>query len=173
LSAIGELPVYAVGAASARFAENCGLNVVAEGNAGAIELAELMAKELTKGARVGYLCGKVRHPDFESRMQALGFVIKPVEIYDTIQVSYLTKSIGETLGDCPLDAVLLHSAESAAALDELLARVKPGQITDNTHYFCFSERIAAKLTSVVKSRIVISARPNDAALIVAVKKIFG
>jgi uroporphyrinogen-III synthase len=172
LSKFSDLPVYAVGAASARFAQDCGLQVAGVGDGGALELAALIAKKLKVGTRIAYPCGKVRRPDFETSLRNHGFRIAALETYYTNQVSYSTEIVNQEIGDIPIDAVFLHSAKSGQAADSLLRRGAIPQITEKTWFFCFSERIADSLISVRRDRIMVVAAPTDIEMIAAAKRIF-
>lgn len=173
MARIRKLPVYAVGEASARFAGQCGLRVAAFASGSASSLAELVARSLKKGAHIAYPCGKVRRPDFERAMSSAGFIVDPIETYDTKIVSYLTNSIAGKLGKGEIDAVFLHSANTGQALDALISEERIPQISEKTWYFCFSGTIADSLKSVSKTRIFVAAEPNDTELISAAKRILG
>lgn len=167
------LPLFAVGAQSARYAQGRGFNVAAHGGSDAAELAGLVASSLKSGALVVYPCGKVRRPEFESRMAASGIRILPIETYDTVQVSYSTEFLNRILGTDPVDAVLLHSANAAQYLSALVTQDQLSQVTDDTWFFCFSENIANRLKAFPGNRIVVARKPSDEELVSALRSVFG
>ncbi len=82
----------------------------------AAALVAALEATLPARSRLLYLCGKVRRPDLEISLGATGTEIIPVEVYDTISVSYTTEKMVSTLRAAPVDAVLVYSLEAAEAL---------------------------------------------------------
>lgn len=119
LSSERDLPVFAVGAATAAAARAAGFTHISSGEGDVAALAEAIA------ARRGDLAGAVLHPapvepagDLVGDLSARGVPARAAAIYDTVPVPptpELTARLRE------LDVVLLHSPKAARALAELLA----------------------------------------------------
>lgn len=170
---LSDIPVFAVGKTSARSAENRGLKVAGYANSDALALAALLGRSLNKEARIAYVCGKVRRPEFESEMKAAGFKIQAIETYDSVPVSYSTENLQDILGKDMVAAAVFHSARTAGIFDCLFADRELPQLTDKTWFFCFSPNVAEKLKSVPRDRVIVAAGPSDDDLIAALCAIFG
>lgn len=159
------LPVFAVGHSSAASAREHGLNLAACGNAGAKDLAWLIAASLDRGSLIAYPCGRVRRPEFERALTAAGYLIQPIETYDTAIVSYSTETVRKICKPAPFDAVLVHSSKAADALGRLTAQDNIPQITDKTLFFCLSARIGRALQPVASDRLIAAGRPDESELL--------
>ncbi len=82
-----------------------------------------------------YLCGRVRFPAFEERLQAAGVGVRAVETYDTVALDYSDEAILARLSGQPVDAVLLYSAKAAAAMQVLIGRPALRDLFERTCVF--------------------------------------
>ncbi|UVK39799.1 uroporphyrinogen-III synthase [Mesorhizobium sp. AR10] len=164
IAALAGLPCHAVGKRTAEAARASGFLSVSEGPGDAVALADAIAGGYT-GKSVIYLCGRVRFPAFEARLQTAGIQVRAVETYDTIALGYSDDEILARLSGQPVEAVLLYSAKAAAAIQALTARPALHHLFEKTQVFALSERIAATLDNVAGEKIRIATEPHEEALL--------
>lgn len=163
LAALALKPCFVVGAETASAARKAGLANPQVGPGDALGLAQLLGVRHGPGTRVLYLCGKVRLPAFEAALASAGLAAIVAETYDTLPSSVEAGDIAAASGGMPIDAALLHSAESARRLAVLAPDVS--NVLDSTRFFVLSPRIAAALEGIDPSRIAIAGNPNEQALL--------
>jgi uroporphyrinogen-III synthase len=157
-------PCFAVGDKTAKTLRDAGFSRVASANGNAGELASRVIDHTPADARIAYICGVVRRPDFERALIVAGRTVLPIETYDTTRLTPSDSEIEKVLGDRNVQAVLVYSAESAAALSvDLLKRPAPSKLLSNAIFCCLSARVAAAL-DVEPDRIRIAERPEQVAL---------
>jgi uroporphyrinogen-III synthase len=165
VAALTEKPLFAVGARTAKVADEVGFKRIVAADGDAAGLAARMAMALQPGARVLYLCGKVRRPDFEVSLTGAGMLLEVLETYDTVEIAHPAELADATLRAAPIDAALVLSARAA---ELIVSRVRPGPLAhlfEDTRYFCMSSRVAAALTGIDPSHIYIAERPEEDALV--------
>jgi uroporphyrinogen-III synthase len=163
LAALGAKPCFAVGDKTAERAHEAGFGSVVSARGDADVLARLVIRHTAPKARFAYLCGAVRRTEFESTVAGSGRTVVPIETYDTRRIEYSDAELTKGLGDERVDAVLLYSAESAAALGALLDRpIVAGRLA-HTLFCCLSARVAAAV-SVESARIRIAETPEQDSL---------
>ncbi|MER9304169.1 uroporphyrinogen-III synthase [Mesorhizobium sp. M0293] len=164
IAALAALPCHAVGERTAQAAREAGFLSVSEGPGNAEGLADRLAGDLS-GKTIVYLCGCVRFPAFEQRLETAGVQVHAVETYNTSAVGYSDETILERLSGQPVDAVLLYSAKAAAAMQVLARRPALQGLFEKTWFFALSARIAAALDDVAGERTRIAAQPDEEALL--------
>jgi uroporphyrinogen-III synthase len=107
------LPLFVVGARTARAAAEAGFAPPRLIAASALELAQQIATALPAPAPLLYLAGHDRKPDLEAALQAQGHVIDVVEIYEARAVEALAPEVAQALARGEADAVLHFSRRSA------------------------------------------------------------
>jgi uroporphyrinogen-III synthase len=165
LRALAGLPVFAVGRRTAEAATDAGFKDPTIGPGNGRELATLMASRLARGARIIYLCGRVRTNGFEEALRAAGVETMPVETYDTVMLDYADEDLAKTLKSKPLDAVLLYSRVAAEALLKLTDRSVMSPLLARTSFICMSERVAEALIPIGERRVRVAAAPDEAAML--------
>lgn len=166
------LPVYAVGDATRDAALAVGLSTVVSANGDAQDLVGLVTEELQPNSTIVYLCGKTRTDDIEKSLVQLSFEIVLVETYQTLKVSQLTYKLEQLLISHTLDGVLLYSSISAQILTEIWPQHARGKTHTIPMSFCISERANASLSSTLKTRAVVCAKPRDDVMIETVARYF-
>lgn len=164
LGVLSTLPAYAVGEATARAALQAGLTRTTTGSGDAAALAARVVDELPTGATVLYLCGRVRRPEFEQTLAAAGSRVVPVETYDTVAAE-----VDAAIIAAPIDAVMVHSAESARALAGLAARADLSHLFATATLVAISARAAAPVEALFGERVRIAREPTDAAMVEALR----
>ncbi|TPM30102.1 uroporphyrinogen-III synthase [Mesorhizobium sp. B2-3-4] len=164
IAALADLPCHAVGARTAEAARKTGFASVVDGPGDAGSLADGLAAAFP-GKGIDYLCGRVRFPLFEQRLEASGVRVQAVETYDTVTVGYQDEAILARLSGRPVDAVLLYSATAAAAMRALIGKPALSGIFERTRFFALSARIAAAFGDAAGKAIHSAARPDEEALL--------
>ncbi|ESY67071.1 MULTISPECIES: uroporphyrinogen-III synthase [Mesorhizobium] len=164
IAALAALPCHAVGKRTAEAARDAGFLSVREGAGDAEALAENMGDTFS-GKTIVYLCGRVRFPVFEQRLEAAGVQVHAVETYDTSAVRCSDKDVLALTSGQPVDAVLLYSAKAAAAMQDLAARPALKLLFEKTRFLALSQRIAAALDYSAGKAIEIAATPDEDALL--------
>jgi len=164
IAALAALPCHAVGARTAEAARKKGFSSVLEGSGDAEALADSIAMALP-GKEITYLCGRVRFPVFEQRLEAAEVQVRAVETYDTLPVPYSDETILALLSSQPVDAVLLYSAKAAAAMQLLAKRPALQGAFEKTQVFALSARIAAAFGDSPGKAIHVAPQPDEEALL--------
>jgi uroporphyrinogen-III synthase len=164
IAALAALPCHAVGARTAEVARKMGFLSVIEGSGDAEALANRIAAALS-GKAIVYLCGRVRFPMFEQRLEAAAVQVSAVETYDTLPVRYSDEAVLALLSSQPVDAVLLYSAKAAAAMQALAKRPSLQDAFEKTRFFVLSARIATAFDDSAGNAIRIAAQPDEEALL--------
>ncbi|KAA3451211.1 uroporphyrinogen III synthase [Mesorhizobium sp. SARCC-RB16n] len=164
VAALSHLPCHAVGKRTAEAARKAGFLSVSEGPGDAEALAEGMAIAFS-GKTIIYLCGRVRFPAFEQKLEAAHVHVHAVETYDTLAVSYSDEAILPLISGQAVDAVLLYSAKAAAAMRVLASRPAMQKAFEKTQVFVLSARIATAFGASAGKAIRVAARPDEEALL--------
>ena len=164
ITALAALPCHAVGKRTAEAAHKAEFLPVIEGSGDAEGLANSIAAEL-RGRTIVYLCGRVRFPAFEQRLEAAGVQVRAVETYDTIPVRYSDETILALLSSQPVDAVLLYSAKAAVAMQVLAKRPALQEAFEKARFLALSARIATAFGDSAGKAVRIAARPDEEALL--------
>lgn len=162
-AACAQKPCFVVGRETAAAARGAGFADPQVGPGDALGLAQRLIARHGRGARVLYLCGKVRLPAFEAALEQAGIAVVAVETYDTRASDVGAGDIAAASGGRPIAAALLHSAESARRLSAMARDA--GDVLGATRFYCLSQRIAAALEGVDASRIAVARHPNEQALL--------
>ncbi len=165
ISELAGEPLFAVGARTALAARSAGFVSVFEAAGDATDLAHRVIAALHPGARVLYLCGRVRRNGLEAALAGAGLTIDAVETYDTLRVSHTTDFVRSTLRNEPIGAALVFSAVGAEEMVTLAKRADLVHLFEDTSYFCISNRAAAVLAAEGWDRVYTAGTPDEDALI--------
>jgi uroporphyrinogen-III synthase len=161
-SAWRDVPVLAVGAATAAAAQAAGFADVRAGDGGVEGLARLIAAAEPRGM---VLHPAARQPagDLAGALGAAGIALVAVEAYAAEPATTLLPEVREALGKGRLDGALFYSERTAAAFAALIRAA--GLRLSGVTCFALSPAVAAPLAGLGAARIVIAAKPEGAALI--------
>lgn len=164
--ALAGLPLFAVGDRTARAAGEAGFAAV-ESAAGAVEdLAGLMARRLDPSAgAIVYACGRDRRGDLEGRLETAGFQVRMAEVYRAEVAGSLPGVARDALAQGQIDAVLVYSPRTAAALVQAMTKAGLRGTVQGLTVFAISQAAAVPLCEAGASRVEIAARPDEAALL--------
>lgn len=161
-----ELPVYAVGEATAAAVRSAGMQDVhiAEGDGQA--LARLIARERRPEAgAVLHLSGREAHASTAQALTAHGFAYRRVVVYAAVPTEELSPETVAALRDGRLDAALLYSPRSAALWAERVAEAGLKAALARIVAVCLSEAVAAALHGLPLKGVRIAAARDQKALL--------
>lgn len=161
---LSELPCHVVGEHTAEAALTSGFDVRSMAM-DTDELAKLLTDEFQSGARLAYACGRVRRPALQAALERNGIELFAIEVYDTIQFSYATDYILETLSGPPIEAVLAYSVVAARQIRDFLVRADTSKKLFNTTIYCLSERVASEFHSLNGIEVLSAKLPTEQSLL--------
>ena len=162
------LPVFAVGDTTASAASSTGFEHITIAGGDVSSIIELVKSVLTPGARLLYVCGKVRRPDLELELSAAGFALDAVETYDAKPIFYDEEAIALRTGNEKINAVVLMSRQAAELFDGLRKNTTLGFLAKSALIVCFSQRIADGLDMDV----VVTAQASEDSLVALLARHF-
>jgi uroporphyrinogen-III synthase len=169
LSPRRDLPVYAVGDATARTARAAGFRRVASAAGDVDDLAALVRRELAPGrgillhAAASELAG-----DLAGALANAGFDYRRVVLYRAETAGALSPGAAAAIASGEINAVALFSPRTARTLARLLTAA--GLETDARRLVCFalSQAVAAAAAILAWRRVVIATAPTQAELVAAI-----
>ncbi|MFT3728842.1 MAG: uroporphyrinogen-III synthase [Terricaulis sp.] len=152
------LPVLAVGDATAQAARDRGFAHVSSANGDVATLAALAARTLDPSAgKLLHVAGTHIAGDLGGTLRAAGFDVERRLTYEAVAVTALPLSFQE-----PLDAVLFHSARAAMVFAALGA-----PRADQLAAVCMSEAVGDAAKKTVWKQVIVAAAPREDALLAA------
>jgi uroporphyrinogen-III synthase len=168
--AILALPLFVVGAQTARAAATRELQVEASAK-DAAALAERLRARLTPASRVLYLAGRDRKSDLESALGADGHRVTPIEVY--VAEARRAWSFGEARAVANCDAALHYSARGAELALRLAEGAGIAERFRSLLHVCISEDAGSPLRSSGATRVRSAWNPDEGALFDALAWAFG
>jgi uroporphyrinogen-III synthase len=156
---------HAVGARSAEAARAAGFSRVSAGEGDGAALAAAIDRDEPSGARILYLCGRVRRPEFEQALAAKGYSCLAVETYDSVFHEPDAASLTTLLGESPADFALVYSPEAAACMARVATSEATARFFEKTCFLCLSRAVAARLEGIEPGRTRWSDMPSEDALL--------
>ena len=161
-----DLPLYAVGPQTAETARSAGFKTVlnAEGDSNA--LVEFVAKhgDPAKGLLL-HAAGAETAGRLRQALQAKGFTVETVVLYDAVPVAKLPENALTVLQDGTLGGVLLFSPRSAKTFATLVTEAKIASACEKLEAYCISAATAGALTPLTFARVAVAGVPNQDAML--------
>jgi uroporphyrinogen-III synthase len=160
-----DLPIFAVGDATAKAARAIGFTEVASAGGRVNDLINLVVARLQPPARVLYLAGEQRSGDLAGALRAKNFEVDLVVVYRFLNARVLPEPAAAALNS-ELDGVLHFSRAAAEAFVNAAgnSNLLDVALTKPAH-FCISDQVAAPLRQAGAARIEVAARPDQDALL--------
>jgi len=165
-----DLPVYAVGDASAAQARALGFADVVSAAGDVHDLATLVT------ARLDPKAGPLLHPaastvagDLRGTLAAAGFEVLRVVLYDARPVTALSPQATQALAEGAVEAVALMSPRTAAAFARLITLAGLESACAAMVAVCLSDAVAQALGPLTWRRVAVAARPDQASLLAAIE----
>jgi uroporphyrinogen-III synthase len=154
------LPLFAVGRATARAANDAGFADVSVADGDGRSLARLLAATQDPTKPILYLTGTPRSPDFETDLQQAGRTIDVRECYRMVPATPDDLDVIETLTPMP-EAILVYSAETARRIGELHHATCDQLDWQQVRFLCLSEKIARALPAEIQPNSQWSMEPRE------------
>ncbi len=163
LDAARELPLFAVGEATARAARELGFIIVIEGPGNGAGLAELISSRADpQRGRLVHLAGETVAFDLKAALEARGLSVSAPVLYRSGPATELPKQALRSISDGTLDGVILLSPRTARTFLALLERY--GALTQGKRLvcYCISEAVAEVLAPLgFRVRVAANKREED------------
>ena len=164
LQLVRNVPLFAVGEATARVALELGMVNVTNVGGDAENLVAETLPRLKSDSKIGYLCGKLRRDTIETALSDDGFEAVIVETYKTQKVSYITDKIRADLQYSNPDAVSIFSGVSADILGGSLEYSDIAQAFEKKPVFVISDRASNSLKDRWPGPVMIAERMEAGAM---------
>jgi uroporphyrinogen-III synthase len=156
-----QLPLFAVGEATAKAAAELGFTRVTSGPGTGEGLAQLIADALDPNAgALVHLSGETVAFDLKSALQAKGFTLRQPVLYRAVAATRLPESALALLNAGELDGVILMSPRTAAIFAALVVRADALTQAARLDCYCLSAAVAQAVESL-KARAIVAARPSE------------
>jgi uroporphyrinogen-III synthase len=164
-AALRPLPLFAVGAATARAAEAAGFDSVFEAGGDAAALASALRARLDPaGGAVIWAAGRDRKDQLGASLGEAGFELRVAEVYRAEPSESLPAGIAADLAAGGIDAVMVFSERSAALLIRALADLPKGFASAHVSWHAISTAAARPLRQAELRPIVIASAPTAESL---------
>ena len=165
-----QLPVFAVGDATARAAERAGCGEVMSAQGAGADLARLIARRCRPehGALL-HLSGENVRPGLAEELAAAGFDLRRRMVYRAVAASALSPATVEALARRQVEAVLLFSPRSARTFVALIARHGLHNGLAAAAAICLSAAVAQPCRELIWRAVYQAAAPDLGALLQALE----
>lgn len=160
-----DLPVFAVGAASATAARQCGFDQTESANGNVDRLAELvMARLSPQGGPLVHVAGTVTAGNLSGKLGKSGFEIRRAVLYRAVPVAEIPEEVVTHLKDGTLDAAMFYSPRTATQFANLVVAGGLAGRCGRVIALALSDAVAEKLSGLGFSDILIAESPDQASL---------
>ena len=169
-----DLPVFAVGDASAAAARDAGFARIESAGGDVDDLARLARERLdpARGALL-HAAGSVVAGDLSGVLAAAGFRLRRVVLYETRKVARLSAGAVEALEAGALDAILFFSPRTASAFVSLADEAGVTAACQRVTAFCLSPAVAEAAEAIGWRQVRVAPRPDSAALLELIDATLG
>ena len=181
---LADIPVHAVGPATAQAAREAGfLDVVQSGGTAQALSQELAAAKagLLAGSSAAnpsvspkalvYLAGVPRTPVIEAALQDRTLDLTVVECYRMNEISYSTDILKSDILSPAPDVILLYSANAARRFLALTESENRVIILRFSRFLCLSTSISRELPLEWQARVIVAERPDEDSLFASLAKL--
>ena len=165
-----QLPLFAVGDATARAAKAAGCSTVIAATGSGADLARLIARRCRpeRGALL-HLSGEDVRPGLAEELAAAGFDLRRQAVYRAVPARALSAPAIQALARRRVDAVLLFSPRTAQTFVELIVRHGLRDHLAATAAICLSAAVAQPCRELIWRAIYLAAEPEPGALLEALE----
>ncbi|MDH3738241.1 MAG: uroporphyrinogen-III synthase [Alphaproteobacteria bacterium] len=161
-----DLPVFAVGDASAAVASQSGFLHVTSAAGDVATLADLVRDRLTpEDGALFHATGNIIAGDLAGDLTSGGFTVRRGRLYRTRMVDMLPEAARHALNGGTIDAALFYSPRTAAHFAKLVAAAELESACRNMIAGCLSAAVAQALAALPFAEIRIAEKPEQTALI--------
>lgn len=165
-----DLPVYAVGDATAGEAKAQGFVAVESAGGAVDDLAALVRRKVEpEDGAVLHLSGSAVAGDLSGLLTSDGFAVRREQLYTARKVTGIDAAVRAALTAGALDAVLFFSPRSAAAFVTLVQAVDIVGACEKLTAVCLSDAVAAALAPIPWRTVTVAAKPNQESLLASLE----
>ena len=155
------LPVFCVGAASARSAREAGFGNVESANGDVAALAGLVGEKLEpESGALLHIAGQTVAGDLQGSLQKKGFLVARTVLYEALLVNSLPDNAKTALTQGALEAALFFSPRTADAFVRLVLEASLGPACGKLRAYALSEAVARALGGLPWRGIRTATRPE-------------
>ena len=161
-----DLPVFAVGDATAAAARSAGFAAVESAGGDVVGLADLIA------SRLDPVAGAVFHPaarhlagDLKGDLEAMGFTVRRVVLYESEPSQAFSRATAAALRDGRIDVALFFSPRPGRTFVRLLSESRLTDACGRMIAVCFSDAVAEDVKRLPWRALHITGQPTQAALL--------
>lgn len=161
-----ELPVYAVGDATASAAREAGFEQVQSADGGAGQLAELVKDRVPRDAGILlHVAGSEVAGDLGGTLESAGYTYRRAVLYRAVPVKGLTASTVAALKDGDIDAVVFYSPRSAETCIELMRKARLVRAARGLDALCLSRAVGEAASELTWRDVRVAPRPDQESLL--------
>ena len=169
-----QLPVLAVGCATARTAHDAGFGMVTAADGDVDALAALVQDRLRPEAgRLVHVAGRVSTGDLAARLRDAGFEAERVPLYEAVAARALTPPACRALEAQALAGVALFSPRTARLFAKLVLESGLDSTVRALTAFCLSQAVAEAAATLSWQRVSVAAAPLQESLVACVTGAFA
>jgi len=164
-----DLPLFAVGDASAAAARQLGFTSVKSAAGDVAALARLVAAELDprQGALLHVAGGKIAG-DLAGDVKRAGFACRRHVLYEARPAEALSAATRAALDAGAVDGVLLFSPRTASTFARLITEAGVAGACRRLDAYCLSQAVADMVSALAWRRVVVASAPNQESLLDAI-----
>ncbi len=161
-----DIPVIAVGEASAMAAQQRGFDAQFCANGDVEKLEEYILKNCKKEAgSLLHIAGSVVAGQLKENLTAKGYEVDRVVAYLAKPVSLLSQKVKDDMRDGEIDAIMFYSPRTAAIFVDLLISEELEDTTGAIEAYCLSPRVADKISELSWKSVHRAEYPTQAAIL--------
>ena len=161
-----ELPVYAVGDATASAAREAGFEQVHSADGGVDQLAELVMDRMPPDAGVLlHVAGSEVAGDLGGALESAGYGYRRAVLYRAVPVKGLTAATVAALKDGDIDAVVFYSPRSAETCIELMRKARVVRAARELDALCLSAAVGEAASELTWRDVRVAPRPSQESLL--------
>ncbi|MDE0538078.1 MAG: uroporphyrinogen-III synthase [Rhodospirillales bacterium] len=161
-----ELPVYAIGDATASAAGEAGFQQVHSADGGVDQLAELVKDRMPRDAGILlHVTGSEVAGDLGGTLESAGYGYRRAVLYRAVPVKGLTAATVAALKDGDIDAVVFYSPRSAETCIELMRKARVVRAARELDALCLSAAVGEAASELTWRDVRVAPRPNQESLL--------
>ncbi len=161
-----DLPLFAVGPASAEAAAACGFAEISAASGDVEALAKLVCARLRPNAgSLVHVAGKHIAGDLTGALGAAGFNVRREVLYEARAATAFSERLRDALATGGLDGVLFFSPRSAGTFVTLLKAAGLAQRTASLDALCLRDAVAKAAGGVTWRRVAVAERLDQEAVL--------
>lgn len=174
LAAALSLPIFTVGPATAKLAQDVGFSCVATGAGTAADLVPAIKNlSASYSGRLVHLAGDHLAFDLNAALASEGIALTALPAYSSVAAETLPVPIVDMLMTGAFDAVVLMSPRSAVTWARVIGHLPVRPSLATTTHVCLSQAVADGLAGLSSVPKLIADRPNADAIATAVYRLAG